>query len=196
MKTLFSIIMTIGLAKGASIQCPDFQSDSISVSADCPGLGTQITTNSGTNWILAWNDNLGKGDYDFNDLMTDVKIDNNGTTAIITYLGGLSSSDNQLWLSAGYGELFLFSNNSEVDDKIIVNNLVENSVMNFYLIVPGGDGGVYYTGLGSSNSDNEIHDWVGEKSNVNNTVPESSNMLLTLVGMVFLSTKFLYPSKK
>jgi hypothetical protein len=183
MRLILTALLFSALASASPTICPpDFTTDGVRVTADCPGLGVDVFADPGSTWVLAWNDNAGviDNDYDFNDLIASISVADNGLSALVTWTGALAENDNELF----DGSEFLFSNSYHPASVDIAT--VPDEEIPFDLISPGS--GHWVTGAASLNSDDQIHDWTGEKSGLSQ-VPEPDALSFGLVGLGLISLR-------
>lgn len=171
---LFSLVLAaVAASAGPITTCPpNFNTDGIAVSPSCAGLGADVFAAPGSTWTLAFNDNPGGGDQDYNDLLASIVVNSTGTDAVVTWDGALSSIDNSLY----DGTHYLFSNSSHPSSITIAT--IPGAEIHFDL---HSNGNIWYTGPAWVNSDDQIHDYA--KDAPASAVPEPSSGTLGAVGL-------------
>lgn len=168
---LFALTLST-LAVGSSLTCPPVLSpDGVSVDPNCPGIGAQVFALPNTSWVLDFNDNKNKGDYDFNDLMAVVAFNATGNQAIVTWAGSASGMNNALYY--GFTEIFTDMNHAAP----VTITTSPNLEVVFGLFVPDSPSQFYFDGPAIRNPDHQAHAYVAQLT------PEPSTWGAILMGL-------------
>ena len=174
-------------ARAASISCtevPVLTPDGVAVCADSPGLGRNIVAIPGATAFVAFNDNLGRGDFDFSDAWLSVVFVPNAdglVSATVKWIGEDSALTNAAGV-VGYGLVSdarpgpVFSGIYAIDSTVVAEILT-------------GDGRRYYSGPASINPDCTVHAWVSE-------TPEPAAWLMIALGLGLMSVRLIWLARR
>lgn len=183
MKQLLSFsLMCLSATASTMPMEPLTNPDSVMVDPASPGLGREIYAKPGSTWRFMVNDNLGGGDYDFNDwnglISFDTDINSGLVSGVLQFTGANSAERGMVFI----GSVFAFDNYVPQPFSATANAVVS---VGFASISRPEN--VFYSGHTSKNADGVIHFWTTEVAGTPTPEPKTfatlGAALLGLIGM-------------
>jgi hypothetical protein len=163
----------------ALFAAPVLNPDSVRVPDDDPGLGRPVVAAPGSFYEIWWNDNADQGDFDFNDLVIEVRFADSPIDGFLpaeARIGGRNTANNLVSNTPSGTEIGLswlaFSTPIGQEAIFSLSDRTETEV--------------WFTGGRERNADNQFHAWVSAldaETRDAPAVPEPHTLLLLSSGV-------------